>query len=131
MATAKAGPRQTTRRVTLKLTEGEADFVLGLTAMVSGSLTRSPRKYGERILVALTDALGYDYTETDAIAFGLGDIEFREYDEEPVTDWDRIHYFLRKADQDALEQEILDQDTDDFFPAADRLDWSSNGAANS
>lgn len=94
MAQAKAGPRQTTRRVTLKLTEGEADLLVGLLANVSGNRTQSPRKYAERVRVALEEALGYTFEETDAFRLSLGDVEFRQYDEPDVTAGDRIMNFI-------------------------------------
>lgn len=95
MAQAKAGPRKTTRNVTLKLTEGEADFILGVCALVSGHPTRSPRKYGVRIANALEDALGYDFEDADASQLALGNIAFRNYDEEPVSEAELAFEFLR------------------------------------
>lgn len=75
MATAKAGPRRSTRDITLTLTEGEADLLLSLLANVSGSSTKSPRKYAERIRDALIGALGYTYKDTDAHALLFKDSE--------------------------------------------------------
>ena len=94
MAQAKAGPRKTSRTITLKLTEGEADLIAAVLAQVSGSKTRSPRKYAQRIARALEGALGYDFNGTDAFPLGLGEIEFRDYGSEPVTDEDRMIDFL-------------------------------------
>jgi hypothetical protein len=85
MAKAKVGPRQTTRVVTLELGEGEAETILGILGYVSGDPSRSPRKYVERIADALTDALGYEFHETDFYAHSLGHIEVGNYDEEPVS----------------------------------------------
>jgi len=83
MAQAKASPRKTTRNVTLKLTEGEADLVLALTAMAGGHPSKSPRKYARRIAAALRKALGYNETETDAWHLGLGHVEFFNYGDHP------------------------------------------------
>ena len=83
MAKAKAGKRQTTRKVTLTLTEGEADLLLALTSMAGGSASRSPRKYAHRIRRALVEALGYNELDTDAFHLGLGHVEFFDYDNHP------------------------------------------------
>jgi len=80
MAKATAGRRQTTRKITLRLTEGEADFLLAVTALASGHPSKSPRKYGERVRKALEDALGYDYESTDAFPLSLGGTHFADYD---------------------------------------------------
>jgi hypothetical protein len=93
MAHAKAGPRKTSRQVTLKLTEGEADLILGMTAQVGGHPTQSPRKYAERIRGALTEALGYGYEGTDAYDHSLGHIEFYGYDDEPVDPNERVEIY--------------------------------------
>lgn len=91
MATAKAGPRRSTRDVTLKLTEGEADLLLSMFSNVGGSTTRSPRKYADRMRNALTGALGYTYESTDAHALlkdkGKTGIFYNDYgtDPEPMT----------------------------------------------
>ena len=91
MATAKAGPRKTTRTITLKLTEGEADLLLALTGMVGGSKTKSPRKYAQRVYKALSCALGYEVTDTDAYHLGLGSVEFFDYDNHPeIAASDRV-----------------------------------------
>jgi hypothetical protein len=90
MATAKAGPRKTTRTVTLKLTEGEGDFLLGLLALTGGHPSRSPNKYGVRITRALEGALGYDYAFTDSFELALGGIDFLPYDGPRVTDLARL-----------------------------------------
>lgn len=91
MATAKAGPRKTSRTVTLKLTEGEADTLLGLMANVGGDPTRSPRKYVKRMQKALEGALGYGADETDAQHLSLGHIEMFDYDRHPeITVGDRL-----------------------------------------
>lgn len=83
MAKAKAGKRQTTRKVTLTLTEGEADLILALVTMVNGHQGKSPRKYARRIARALSDALGYGVEETDAFYLGLGNVTFFDYDDHP------------------------------------------------
>lgn len=98
MAKAKAGPRRTTRNVTLRLTEGEADFILGTLAHVGGWPAKSPRKYADRIRRALEETLGYDYTETDAYAHGVGHIEFRNYNTPEVEQRERIMAYLKLAD---------------------------------
>jgi hypothetical protein len=88
MATAKAGPLRTPRKVTLSLTEGEADLLLAVLAAVGGSQSKSPRKYARRITSALEGALGYDYESTDAYYLMIGDIEFSNYgtEEDGVLD---------------------------------------------
>ena len=81
MAKAVAGRRQTTRKVTLHLTEGEADLVLALVAIVNGHRAHSPAKYARRINEALTDALGYGAAETDAYDLLYADeVSFLRYD---------------------------------------------------
>ena len=98
MATAKAGPRKTTRNVTLKLTEGEAELLLALTSMVGGRRSHSPRKYAERVRVALEAALGYNYESTDAYHLGLGSVEFFDYDNHPkITEGMRHRALLESA----------------------------------
>lgn len=94
MATAKAGPRRTSRKVTLSLTEGEADFILGVAAQMGGHPARSPRKYAKRVRSALEAALGYDFSQTDAYNLGLGAIEFRDYGSDMVTDEERVLDYL-------------------------------------
>jgi hypothetical protein len=94
MATAKAGPRRTSRKVTLSLTEGEADLLLGVLAQVSGSTTKSPRKYARRISSALEGALGYGHTDTDSFGLSMGNIEFSDYGSAPITGLDRVMNYL-------------------------------------
>lgn len=96
MAQAKAGPRKTSRNVTLKLTEGEADLLIGVLANVGGHRTRSPRKYAARIARALEGALGYDHEQTDAFGLSQGTIDFREYGEPVVTDEERMIDWLNQ-----------------------------------
>jgi hypothetical protein len=86
MATAKAGPRKTSRTFTIKLTEGEVDTLLGILAQVGGHPTRSPRKYVRRMYAALRTAAGYGVEETDALHLSLGHIEMFDYDNHPVID---------------------------------------------
>lgn len=73
--------KQPPRRVILELTDGEADFILGVTNRVGGSPTASPRKYSERIRAALRDALGVDPFRTDAdkLMSSASRIYFNEY----------------------------------------------------
>jgi len=66
MAKAKAGPRRTPRRITLSLTEGEADMIRAVLSHVGGDNRKSPRKYVSRVARALDAVLGYRYDETDA-----------------------------------------------------------------
>lgn len=67
-------------KVILELTEGEADFILGVTAKLGGDREKSPRKYSDRIQAALTDALGYDWSRTDAYKLSSGGgIYFNSY----------------------------------------------------
>lgn len=98
MATAKAGPRRTTRKVTLNLTEGEADMLLALVSMVGGRHAQSPRKYAERVRRALETALGYDWSGTDAFHLGLGHVEFFDYKDHPeITTGMRARAVLESA----------------------------------
>jgi hypothetical protein len=59
------------KKIVLELTEGEADFLLALSAHVGGSDEDSPRKYMHRISRALVKATGHVFFETDA--FPLAD----------------------------------------------------------
>ena len=86
MATAKAGPRKTSRTVTLKLTEGEADMLIAVLAQIGGKVSTSPRKYAKRVYDALVKALGYDASETDGFHLSLGHIEFFDYANHPEID---------------------------------------------
>lgn len=98
MATAKAGPRRTPRRVTLRLTEGEADLILGLTGLIGGEHKTSARKYSDRIRKALGEALGYDYDGTDAYVHAIGHLEVLDYDTPEVTMTDRAMAYLNVMD---------------------------------
>lgn len=53
-------------KILLELSEGEADFILGITSRIGGSMTDSPRKYNDRIQEALTGALGVRWDDTDS-----------------------------------------------------------------
>lgn len=86
MATAKAGPRKTSRMFTLKLTEGEVDLIMGVLSQVGGHPSKSPRKYVRRILAALRTASGYTVGDTDALHLSLGHIEMFDYDDHPEID---------------------------------------------
>jgi hypothetical protein len=98
MATAKAGPRKTSRTITLKLTEGEADLVLGTLGQVGGHPTRSPRKYAHRVIKALEGALGYRVADTDALHHSLGHVEMFNYADHPVIETtDRIMAILTSS----------------------------------
>lgn len=91
MAKAKAGKRQTTRKVRVDLTEGEADLVLLLVATVFGHPSKSPAKYARRIENALAEALGYGYEETDAFHLSLGTVALFNYDDHPeIEESDRV-----------------------------------------
>lgn len=105
MAKAKAGARQTTRKVKLELTEGEADLVLALAAGVFGHPSQSPAKYARRVEKALTEALGYGPEETDAFHLSLGTVALFNYDDHPeIEESDRVidhlssHGFQLQAD---------------------------------
>jgi hypothetical protein len=82
--------RQPTGKVVLELTEGEADFILAVTAFIAGDYERSPRKYSDRIRRALETALGIGYTQTDAyklrdrLNLFYGGIWFRDYNDANV-----------------------------------------------
>lgn len=68
-------------KILLELSEGEADFILGITARIGGSTTGSPRKYNEPIQEALSEALGISWDETDAygLLHGGGGLRFENY----------------------------------------------------
>lgn len=83
MAKATAGPRKTTRNVTLKLTEGEAELLLSLVSNTAGHTSKSPRKYATRIRRALEGVLGYEAIDTDAHRLSLGYVTFFDYDDHP------------------------------------------------
>jgi hypothetical protein len=97
MATAKAGPRQTSRKVTLRLTEGEAELVLALASSTGGNLKNSPRKYAHRVTRALQDALGYGSLDTDAYRHMVGHTHFRNYDTPEVTLREHVEAFRAVA----------------------------------
>jgi hypothetical protein len=72
-------------RIVLELSEGEADFILGVTSVIGGDPQKSPRKYSEALHTALREALGYSAFSTDAhkliSAHGrAGSIYFKNYD---------------------------------------------------
>jgi hypothetical protein len=67
------------RRFTVSLTEGEVDFLIGVTASIGGDLKGSPRKYAQRIYDALTDAAGYQARDTDSYRHLRGMLWFSEY----------------------------------------------------
>lgn len=79
MAKAKVHVRNTPREINLRLTEGEADCLIGLLNMVGGDPANSPRKYVTRIVKALTKATGYSYAETDSFPLAYGHVEFASY----------------------------------------------------
>src|ERR1700691_3324844 len=65
-------------RFVLTLTEGEADFLLGVLSRVGG-VKHSPRKYGDRVIKVLQAALGYGFLETDAFKLSDGQITMHPY----------------------------------------------------
>lgn len=77
--------KQPPRKIVLELTEGEADFLLGISLHIGGHPTNSPRKYAVRIGDALYAALGVGADQTDAArlrdktASPKGTIYFRDY----------------------------------------------------
>ena len=109
--------RSTTRRVVkrtervpaihLVLSEGEADFLLGVLSHVVPTDGKTPGKYANRLMDALEQATGQHWQDTDAgrlldlddINFGL---KFRPYSELPkpssfaeyVTDYIKRAYGL-------------------------------------
>jgi len=103
MARATAGRRRTPRRVILSLTEGEADYLLGLISQVAGNHRKSPHKYGVRIEKALEEALGYNYSGSDAYAHAVGHVHFRNYDTPPVEMRERILTFIAVAKESVPE----------------------------
>jgi hypothetical protein len=99
MAKAKVRQLNTPRLFNVQLTEGEVDFVLGVLGNISGDPAKSPRKYGDRILAALTKAAGYAPEATDAAKVSLGAIHFNDYGDGQPDD----------SVQRRLEDQILSQ----------------------
>jgi len=58
--------KQPPAKIVLELSEGEADFILGMTEFISGHPSKSPRKYANALREALTSALGIRAKDTDA-----------------------------------------------------------------
>jgi len=72
--------KQPPPKYVLELSEGEADFILGITASIGGSSTNSPRKYSDALRDALMDATGISAFDTDAYALKVrGAINFADY----------------------------------------------------
>jgi hypothetical protein len=77
--------KQPPAKIMLELSEGEADFILGLLDSIGGSPTNSPRKYADCLNTALSGALGHGPADTDAhklidpLAGRKNSIYFREY----------------------------------------------------
>ncbi len=96
MAKAKVLKLNTPRNIRLDLTEGEADFILGLLAGVGGDPQKSPRKYADRIISTLEKAAGYNYKDTDSYRLSAGYIHFFGYrgDLQSVSLKDRVLAFL-------------------------------------
>jgi hypothetical protein len=80
-------PRKTPRRFTVELTEGEADFILGLLASArlgafdSTRLGQSPFRYAGRLLRGFQNMLGQRGNETDAFLHSYGEVWFGLYTE--------------------------------------------------
>lgn len=85
--------KQPSAKIVLELSEGEADFILGITHAIGGDPQKSPRKYAQALEEALTEALGYAVNGTDAYklmdpsmpACRKGAIYFREYGSEAAV----------------------------------------------
>lgn len=72
-------------RYVLELSEGEADFLLGLMGVIGGDTAKSPRKYALRIEGALSLAMGISCLSTDAVKLisdqgRPGSVYFANYD---------------------------------------------------
>lgn len=85
-------PRKTPRRFIVELTEGEADFILGLlaSARTKGSnekVNNSPIRYAGRLVRGFQKMLGQRAAETDSFLHSFGDVWFGEYGEDPIRDW--------------------------------------------
>jgi hypothetical protein len=59
---------KTVTRVQLDLSVDEAETLYTMCAFVSGDSSTSPRKHTDSLVGEFLDALGYDYTQTDAYA---------------------------------------------------------------
>lgn len=97
MAHAKIKQRNTPRHIVLTLTEGEADFILGVLGNVGGHPAKSPRKYADRIVKALHRVSGYHFTETDSFQLSNGHLECFEYGSAPPLISERLNAFIGMA----------------------------------
>jgi hypothetical protein len=94
MAEAKVRMLHTPRTFDVKkLTEGEMDFLIALTAAVGGDPSKSPAKYARRLQSKLVKAAGYDYQATDAHKLLVGSIFFNDYGTNPVTPEARLRLY--------------------------------------
>jgi hypothetical protein len=81
-------PRKTPRKFTVELTEGEADFILGLlasTRMSDENLKtpgKSPFRYSRRLIRSFQNMLGQKAHETDSFIHSYGEVWFGTYEDE-------------------------------------------------
>lgn len=79
-------PRKTPRRFTVELTEGEADFILGLIESAKpawglGKVNNSPLRYARRLRHNFQYMLGQKGEETDSYLHSFGEVYFHNYDD--------------------------------------------------
>lgn len=94
MARTVSQRRNSPRTITVEMTEGEADFVLGVTSIVGGDATRSMRKYADRLRRALSRSLGYGPDDTDFVKYGRGHVYMNRFDGNAKLG-DRLAYLLQ------------------------------------
>lgn len=120
MAKALSARKQTPRTFKLQITEGEADFLLGVLAAINGDPDKSPRKYAARLSRILSRMTGYDGLETDAVALSRGAIAFYNYGHEPVT----LEKRFEDTENDPVIAEVYEETMDEpiSFPQLVTLD---------
>lgn len=94
MARTVSQRRNTPRTITVELTEGEADFLLGVTSIVGGDKSRSMRKYSDRLRRTLSRSLGYGPDDTDFVKYGRGHVYMNRFDGN-AKQRDRMAYLLQ------------------------------------
>lgn len=135
MAKVVNSQRRTPRTILVELTEGEADFILGVTSRVAGHETRSMAKYSTRLRKVLSKTLGYDCDETDFDKYARGFLYLNTY--EPASSYDKMsdrisfelnHKLVAELDDpdNAPQQRPLPRLRDVAAPV--ELDWQARAA---
>lgn len=121
MAKVVNSQRRTPRTILVELTEGEADFILGVTSRVAGHETRSMAKYSTRLRKVLSKTLGYDCDETDFDKYARGFLYLNTY--EPASSYDKMSDRISFELNHKLVAELDDPDN-----APVELDWQARAA---